>query len=177
MHSQKISILGGAMVEKNHFFSDSGPSNQSELLCRVLHIFVCSTLIDSIHQSREKINKNWPYYAFAKIFDFRWCHGGKIIFFRIQDQVTKVSCCAEYCTSLCAVLSFIPSINQEKKIKTDHVMHSQKFSILGGVMVEKNHFFFSEPGPSNQSELLRRVLHIIGCSTLIDSIHQSREKK
>ena len=80
MHSQKFSILGGAMVEKNHFF-------------------------------------------------------------RIQDQVTKVSCCAEYCTSLCAVLSLIPSINQEKKIKTDHVMHLQKFSILDGPIVEKNHFF------------------------------------
>ena len=54
MHSQKFSILGGAMVEKNLFFSDPGPSNQSELLCRVLHIIVCSTLIDSIHQSGEK---------------------------------------------------------------------------------------------------------------------------
>ena len=51
MHSQKFSILGGAMVEKNQFFSDPGPSNQSELLRRVLHIIVCSTLIDSIHQS------------------------------------------------------------------------------------------------------------------------------
>ena len=30
MHSQNFSILGGAMVEKNHFFSDPGPSNRIE---------------------------------------------------------------------------------------------------------------------------------------------------
>ena len=37
----------------------------------------------------------------------------KIFFFWVQDQVTKVSCCAQYCTSLCTVLSLIPSINQD----------------------------------------------------------------
>ena len=118
MHSQKFSILGGAMVEKNQFFSGPGPSNQSELLHRVLHIIVCSTLIDSIHPSiRIKKKKADHVMHLQNIFDFRWCHGGK------------------------------------------------------------KSFFFSNPGPSNQSELLRRVLHIIVCSTLIDSIHQSREKK
>ena len=99
MHSQKFSILGGAMVEKNHFF------------------------------------------------------------FRIQDQVTKVSWYIILHIIVCC--TFIDSIHQSglKKIKTDHVMQLQKFSILGGAMVEKKHFF-SDPGPSNQSELLRRVLHI-----------------
>ena len=32
MHSQKIMISGGSMVEKNQFFPDPGPSNQSELV-------------------------------------------------------------------------------------------------------------------------------------------------
>ena len=117
MHSQKKLFLGNAMVKKNHSLSTQGLNNQSELLQRVQHIFVCNTLIDSIHQSGLK-----------------------------------------------------------KKVKTDHIMHLQKFSILGGAMVEKNQFF-SDPGPSNQSELLRRVLQIIVCSTLIYSIHQSGLKK
>ena len=39
MHLQKYLILVGAMVEKYHFFSDSGASNQSELVHHTAHIF------------------------------------------------------------------------------------------------------------------------------------------
>ena len=87
MHSQKKSFSGGAMVEKNHYFSDPGPSNQSELLIHTVHLCV-----QYVH----------------------WLH---------------------------------PSIMIKKELKTDHAIHSQKISILGGAMVEKNHYF-SDPGPS-----------------------------
>ena len=140
MYSEKIFDFrcchGG---EKSIFFSDPGPSNQSELLRRV-YTSSCAvlSLIPSINQEKNKIKTD--HIMYTQKFSIL---GGAMVeknhfFFRIQDQVTKVSCCAEYCTSLCAVLSFIPSINQEKKqIKTDHVMHSQKYSILGNAMVEK----------------------------------------
>ena len=51
MHLQKYFISVGAMVDKNHIFSDPGQSNQSELFSKTLQIFVCSTFIDSILQS------------------------------------------------------------------------------------------------------------------------------
>ena len=71
----------------------------------------------------------------------------------------------------------IPSINQKsKKIKTDHVILSQKKSFLGVTMVNKNPFL-SGPEPSNQSELIHIILHIFVCSILIDSIIQSEFKK
>ena len=55
--------------------------------------------------------------------------------------------------------SFHQSIRIKKKLKTDHAMHSQKYFILGDAMVDKN-LCFSDPGSSNQSELVHQTTNL-----------------
>ena len=114
MHSQKYSILGGAMVNKNHFFMIQDQVTKVSWYI-ILQIFVRSTFIDSIHQSELKKKLKTDHAMHSQKFSISV---GAIVdknhFFLIQDQVTKVNCCSGYCTSLCEIHSLIPSINQSE---------------------------------------------------------------
>ena len=141
-------------------------SNKSEFLFHAAYLFKLQYewLEPSIRIGKIK---NWLCCAHVKFLFL----GGAIVdenpFFVRSSIKWPIWVVTSYCTLLCVILSVIRSCNQNwKKIETDCVVLSRKFSYLGGAMVGKILFFWIQGQVRKVSCYL--ILHTSVCNIVHD---------